>query len=115
MCAKSLQLCPTLCDPMDSGLPGSSLSMGFSRQEYWSRLSCPPLGDLPDPGIEPTPLRSPSLADRFFTTELPGEHVSEVSGPIIREFHDWSEEQLSFTGPSVFYLQPSTLLASKAD
>ena len=29
------------------------LSMGFSRQEYWSRLPCPPPGDLPDPGMEP--------------------------------------------------------------
>ena len=29
------------------------LSMGFSRQEYWSGLPCPPPGDLPDPGIEP--------------------------------------------------------------
>ena len=29
------------------------LSMGFSRQEYWSGLSCPPPGDLPHPGIEP--------------------------------------------------------------
>ena len=29
------------------------LSMGFSRQEYWSGLLCPPPGDLPDPGIEP--------------------------------------------------------------
>ena len=28
-------------------------SMGFSRQEYWSGLPCPPPGDLPDPGIEP--------------------------------------------------------------
>jgi len=28
--------------------------MGFSRQEYWSGLLCPPPGDLPDPGIEPT-------------------------------------------------------------
>ena len=33
------------------------LSLGFSRQEYWSGLPCPPPGDLPDPGIEP---RSPS-------------------------------------------------------
>ena len=88
--------------------------MGFSRQEYWSGLPCPPLGDIPDPGIEPTPLMSPSLAGRFFTTELPGEPILEVSGPIIREFHDRSEEQLSFTGPLVFYPQPSTLLASKA-
>ena len=32
------------------------LSKGFSRQEYWSGLPCPPPGDLPDPGIEPTSL-----------------------------------------------------------
>ena len=31
------------------------LSMGFSRQEYWSGLPCPPPGNLLDPGIEPTP------------------------------------------------------------
>ena len=41
------------------------LFMGFSRQEYWSGLPCPPPGDLPDPGIEPT---SPSLAGGFLTT-----------------------------------------------
>ena len=44
------------------------LSMGFSRQEYWSGLPCPPPGDLPDPGIEPVPIMSPALAGRFFTT-----------------------------------------------
>ena len=44
------------------------LSMGFSRQEYWSGLPCPPPGDLPRPGIEPTSLMSPALAGRFFTT-----------------------------------------------
>ena len=41
------------------------LSMGFSRQEYWSGLPCPPPEDLPDLGIEPT---SPALAGGFFTT-----------------------------------------------
>ena len=44
------------------------LSMGFSRQEYWSGLPCPPSGDLPNPGTEPTSLTSPALASRFFTT-----------------------------------------------
>ena len=44
------------------------LSMGFSRQEYWSRLPCPPSGDLPDPGIKPACLMSPALASRFVTT-----------------------------------------------
>ena len=44
------------------------LSMGFSEQEYWSGLPCPPLGDLLDPGIEPTFLISPVLVGGFFTT-----------------------------------------------
>ena len=34
--------------------------MGFSRQEYWSKLLCSPLGDLPEPGIEPVSLMSPA-------------------------------------------------------
>ena len=42
--------------------------MGFSRQEYWSELSCHPRGDLSDPGVKPASLKSPALADRFFTT-----------------------------------------------
>ena len=48
------------------------LSMGFFRQEYWSELPCPPLGDLPDSGIEPMSLMSPALqADFFFFFFLP--------------------------------------------
>ena len=42
------------------------LSMGFPRQEYWSRVPLPSPGDLSDPGIEP---KSPALADSFFTPE----------------------------------------------
>ena len=45
------------------------LSMGFSKQEYWSGLLFPSPGDLPDPEIKP---RSPVLAGMFFTTEPPG-------------------------------------------
>ena len=37
------------------------LSMEFSRQEYWSWLPCPPPGDLPNPGIEPTSPVAPAL------------------------------------------------------
>ena len=44
------------------------LSLGFSRQEYWSGLPFPPPGDLPDQGIEPAYLMSPASAGRFFTT-----------------------------------------------
>ena len=45
------------------------LSMGFPRQEYWSKLSFPPPGDLPYQGIEPT---SPALASVFITSEPQG-------------------------------------------
>ena len=44
--------CPTLATPRTEK-PGRLQSMGFSRQEYWSGLPFPSLGDLPDPGIEP--------------------------------------------------------------
>ena len=44
------------------------MSMGFSRQEYWSGLPHPLPGDLPDSGIKPESLVSPALADGFFTT-----------------------------------------------
>ena len=44
----------------------ASLSIGFSRQEYWSGLPCPPPGNLLDPGIKPA---SPALAGGFFTAE----------------------------------------------
>ena len=46
------------------------LSMGFSRQEPWSRLPCPPPRDLPDSGTEPTSLMSPALAGRLFTASV---------------------------------------------
>ena len=115
--AKSLQSCPTLCDPMDSSPPGSPVpgilqartlewvaisfsnawnwkvkvkslscvqlsatpwtaafqappSVGFSRQEYWSGLPCPPPGDLPNPGIESG---SPAL----LTDTLPSEPLGK--------------------------------------
>ena len=42
--------------------------MGFPRQEYWSELPFPMMGDLPDPGIKPASLMSPALAGGFFTT-----------------------------------------------
>ena len=87
---KPLQLCPTLCDPIDHQAP---LSIGFFRatrvlcpwdspgQEYWSGLPCSPPGDFPDPGIEPVSLISLALADGFFTTSatweaLPGLRIA---------------------------------------
>ena len=53
------------------------LSMGFSRQESWSGLPCPPPGDHPRPGTEPASLMSPALAGRFFTTRARGKLLCE--------------------------------------
>ena len=55
------------------------LSMGFSRQEYWNGLPCPPPGDLPDPGIEVESPMSPTLAGRFFTTSATWEAHLQLS------------------------------------
>ena len=54
------------------------LCMGFSRQEYWSGLPCPPPGDLPDPGIEPPSLTSPVPAGGFFTTSATREALNTL-------------------------------------
>ena len=50
------------------------LSMGFSEQEYWSGLPCPPPGDLLNPGIEP------ALAGEFFTTSATWEAQCKTLG-----------------------------------
>ena len=51
------------------------LSIGFSRQEYWSGLPCPPPGDLPNSGIEPPSLVSPALQE-----SLPAEPLGKPHG-----------------------------------
>ena len=63
------QSCPTLCDPRDPQPTRLLCPWGFSRQEYWSGLPCPPPGDLPNPGIEPG---SPALQVDSLPAELPG-------------------------------------------
>ena len=68
VCAQS---CPTLCDPMDCSLPGSS-EHGILQARNWNGLPFPPPGDLSHPGIEPLSLVSPALAGRFFTGAPPG-------------------------------------------
>ena len=64
ICVCVPQSCPTLATPRLHVTCQASLSMGFSRQEYWSGLPFPSPGDLPDPGMEP---RSPALKADFFT------------------------------------------------
>jgi len=64
---KSLQSRPTLCNLWTVACQ-ASLAMGFSRQECWSGLLCPPLRDLFNPGAKPESIMSPAMADEFFTT-----------------------------------------------
>ena len=59
------------------------LSMGFSRQKYWSGLPNPPTGDLPDPGIEPMTHMSPPLTGGFFTTSTTWEAALRASCGLI--------------------------------
>ena len=68
------QLCPILCNRMDSSQAGSSVRE-ISWQEYWSGLPFSPPEDLLDPGIKPMSPVSSTLAGRFFTTEPPGRLV----------------------------------------
>ena len=61
--------------------------MGFSRQEYWSELLCPPLGALPDPGIKSLSLTSPALAGGFFTTSTTWE--APLMCPLYAKYTAW--------------------------
>ena len=66
VCAKLLQLC-RLCATLWTVARQSPLSMGFSKQEHWIGLLCPPPGNLPDSGLKSTSLLSPALAGRVST------------------------------------------------
>ena len=66
------------------------LSVGFSRQEYWSGLPCPPPGALPTQGLNP-PLTSPTLAGKFFTTSAIGKaHIGRSHLVILTHFTFYS-------------------------
>ena len=90
------------------------LSMGLSRQEYWSGWSCPPPGELPYSRIKPVSLISPALADGFFTTNTTREaplklrwlrngkirFCGGIKWPPIGQSHSDGGERLSFGGQS---------------
>ena len=63
--------CVQLCATLWTAVCQAPLSMGFSRQEYWSGLPCPPPKDLPDPGIESLSLAAPAL----WANTLPQSHL----------------------------------------
>ena len=61
-CVLSRSSCVRLFATLWTVAHQAPLSMGFSRQEHWRGLPCPPPGDLPDPAIKPASLMSPALA-----------------------------------------------------
>ena len=79
------------------------LSMGFSRQEYWSELPCPPSGGLPNPGIKPISLMSSALAGRFFTTSATWEvHMSTYLAAFLDvHFSSCGNQQTQYRGPFI--------------
>ena len=79
VCVLSAQSCMTLCHPLDCSLR-APLSMGFSRQEYWSGLPFPPPGDLPVPGNEPASPVAPALQADSLPTEPSGKPYKQCGG-----------------------------------
>ena len=74
-CAKLLQSCLALHNPIGCSPPGSSVHGIFQAGILeWVAMTLP--GDLPNPGIEPVPLMSPALAGGFFTTSTTWEALS---------------------------------------
>ena len=69
------QLCLALLWPHRLQAP---LSVGFSRQEYWSGLPCPPPGDLLDPGIEPVSPAARALLADSLPLSFPGSHLAST-------------------------------------
>ena len=61
------------------------LSIGFSRQEYWSGLPYPPPRDLPDSGMESMSPLAPALADKFFTAASPVHPCNKTSDQFLVE------------------------------
>ena len=100
MCAQS---CPTLCDPMDYSLSGSSV-LGLSRQTYWNGLPFPIPGDLSNPGIEPISLASAAQvhwrADSLHCATW--EALLRISGDIIKPSHGYGALDLvAYRSPEV--------------
>ena len=114
VCVCQLLSCIQLFTTLWAVAHQTPLSMGFSRQEYWSRLSFPTPRALPTPAIKPGSLVSPALAGRFCTTEPPGKPWNHVSLILIhlprmkRSFHWKPFKTLQTMGSSHAPTSPHT-------
>ena len=102
-CPKALQCVRLFVTPWTVAHQ-APLSMGFSRQEYYSGLPFSPPGDLPHPGIEPVSLVSPALAGGFFTTSTTWEDPY---------FHQWGSTTSRRWGTHVVRADPETVSESQ--
>ena len=73
------------------------LTMGFSRQEYWSGLPFPSSGNLPNLGIKPTSLMSPALSGGFFTTSAAWEALV-INNTVINIVYKFLFEHFNYLG-----------------
>ena len=80
-------------DPVDCG-PQFPLSMGFSRQEYWSGLPCPPPGDLPNPRMERESPASPALQVDSLPIEPSGKTTCACVFPSVQVFLSFRQTEL---------------------
>ena len=87
----------------------SPLSMGFSRQGYWSGLPFPPPGDLPEPGIKP---RSPASQAGSFPSEPPGEPTSGLGESRTPQAQTWEKEKQRPMSPPTSLQRPLGDLAA---
>ena len=96
--------CPTLATPWTVASQ-APLPIEFSRQEYWSGLSFPSPGDLPNPGIKPRP---PALQEDSLPSESPGETLPEIKSQL------WTAGCITFS--NLLYLSiPSSHLKKESN
>ena len=81
------------------------LTLGFSRQEYWSGLPRPPPGDLPNTRTEPAPLPTPAQADRFFTTN----HLTRAKSILTDPPRERNQDSPRASTAQGIIFKPSTL------
>ena len=87
----------------------SPLSVGFSKEEYWSGLPCPPPGDLPDPGVKPVCPETPALqVDSLLLSHL-GKPKAKSTYPRITRSNSSQALQLTYLRFDVSPLTPLDL------
>ena len=92
VCAQSLHCVQLFATPWTT-VCQVPLSMGFSREEYWSGLPFPPPGHLPNPGIEPG---SPAFHEDSLPSEPPGKQSSLTCWGVIRALLTWRKGNTQF-------------------